>query len=420
MCQKSVLTCRSALQLGLLLVTCYPVAGNAQTVGDTFIDTSEWVQSSSPIRDNGAIRGHITETIVRGYRGPSYDRYYDGNPSNSAIEFSADSKIQPIVYENSAPGQATSLEPPPRPTPDPLVQNANFNRPVDNGRVDGNPHRLENSVATQAAYQQPAAPRRLIHTGYAPPIHASSYNPQPYNPQPYNPQPYNPQPYNPQPYNPQPYNPQPYNPQPYNPQPYNPQPYNPQPYNPQPYNPQPYNPQPYNPQPYNPQPYNPQPYNPQPYNPQPYNPQPYNPQPYTAPQPYPTQQVFQQPAANPQVMHASYIQSGYPPQQSSTPAAYTSTLRNCCDPVYYAQTQFVTPNTNSGPGALRTYPQYGSNPYPNPGYSISQPYVRDTWVPMIPLRSMPYGTYLGQGIIGQPVAYVDGEPVRNFLRYIFP
>ena len=28
--------------------------------------------------------------------------------------------------------------------------------------------------------------------------------------------------------------------------------------------------------------------------------------------------------------------------------------------------------------------------------------------------------YLGRGIIGQPTAYVDGQPFRNFLRYIFP
>ncbi len=27
---------------------------------------------------------------------------------------------------------------------------------------------------------------------------------------------------------------------------------------------------------------------------------------------------------------------------------------------------------------------------------------------------------IGQGIIGQPVAYVPGQPVRNFLRYLFP
>jgi hypothetical protein len=27
---------------------------------------------------------------------------------------------------------------------------------------------------------------------------------------------------------------------------------------------------------------------------------------------------------------------------------------------------------------------------------------------------------LGRGLYGQPTAYVDGQPVRNFLRYIFP
>ena len=53
---------------------------------------------------------------------------------------------------------------------------------------------------------------------------------------------------------------------------------------------------------------------------------------------------------------------------------------------------------------------YGTNPY---GYG--QP-----WRPLIPLRQIPPGVYVGQGIIGQPVAFVNGEPVRNFLRYIFP
>ncbi len=35
-------------------------------------------------------------------------------------------------------------------------------------------------------------------------------------------------------------------------------------------------------------------------------------------------------------------------------------------------------------------------------------------------QNYPPGTYLGQGIIGQPTAYVDGQPVRNLMRYIFP
>ena len=40
--------------------------------------------------------------------------------------------------------------------------------------------------------------------------------------------------------------------------------------------------------------------------------------------------------------------------------------------------------------------------------------------PILRLQNMPPGTYLGQGIIGQPTAYVDGQPLRNLLRYISP
>ncbi len=39
---------------------------------------------------------------------------------------------------------------------------------------------------------------------------------------------------------------------------------------------------------------------------------------------------------------------------------------------------------------------------------------------MLPFRNMPPGAYLGQGIIGQPTAYVDGQPLRNLLRYVAP
>lgn len=42
------------------------------------------------------------------------------------------------------------------------------------------------------------------------------------------------------------------------------------------------------------------------------------------------------------------------------------------------------------------------------------------YTPLLNFRNMPQGTYLGQGIIGQPTAYVDGQPVRNLLRYISP
>ena len=58
----------------------------------------------------------------------------------------------------------------------------------------------------------------------------------------------------------------------------------------------------------------------------------------------------------------------------------------------------------SQPSTFGAQPNVGNGPYR----------------PIVTLRNMPPGTYLGQGIIGQPKAYVDGQPVRNLIRYIFP
>ena len=63
-------------------------------------------------------------------------------------------------------------------------------------------------------------------------------------------------------------------------------------------------------------------------------------------------------------------------------------------------------------------PQFGfqnNNRWWNPIVTGSGAYQ-----PIIRLANIKPGTYLGQGIIGQPTAYVDGQPVRNLLRYISP
>lgn len=43
---------------------------------------------------------------------------------------------------------------------------------------------------------------------------------------------------------------------------------------------------------------------------------------------------------------------------------------------------------------------------------------QSTWTPLVRLQNLPSGTYIGQGIIGSPKAYVDGQPFRNLLRYL--
>lgn len=327
---------------------------------EPFIDTSEWVQSTSPFGDTYD-RNYITETIVRGYRGPGSDRSIQPTYRDEALEFSKESKIEPIRYAD-VPTQSGGLrnnlstsvnnsanqEPMLRPIPDASINGPSdiFPTPSQSGHSQlyaangyGQGY-TQPGYASQATYAQP---------GYAQP----AYQPNNFSSQTAQRNAFVQTPYTQQPYQPQSYfasNVTSASPSPYQ------------------------NSSAVGGYPVN---YVPAQYAPQPNAPQQFNPSPYNP----APQ-----------------------------------YAYTSMLTNCCDPVYQP-TQFTTPNVNPNPNALQTYPQYRA---PNYGFGGTQPYQRTTWVPVIPLRSMPYGTYLGQGIVGQPVAYVDGEPVRNFLRYVFP
>jgi hypothetical protein len=40
------------------------------------------------------------------------------------------------------------------------------------------------------------------------------------------------------------------------------------------------------------------------------------------------------------------------------------------------------------------------------------------YVPIVKLQNLPPNAYPGQGILGSPKLYVDGQPVRNLLRYL--
>ncbi len=56
--------------------------------------------------------------------------------------------------------------------------------------------------------------------------------------------------------------------------------------------------------------------------------------------------------------------------------------------------------------------------YTIPGYNAAA--TNSPYRPVVRLQNLPPGTYVGQGIIGQPKAYVDGQPMRNLFRYILP
>lgn len=89
--------------------------------------------------------------------------------------------------------------------------------------------------------------------------------------------------------------------------------------------------------------------------------------------------------------------SGMPPATFVPPGAFPNQVAP--QPIYPPMDQSQQPWLNS----------------PNPFGSN-----RVNYSPLISLRNLPPGTYLGQGVVGQPKAYVDGEPVRNLLRYILP
>ncbi len=85
---------------------------------------------------------------------------------------------------------------------------------------------------------------------------------------------------------------------------------------------------------------------------------------------------------------------------------------------------FQSPTLDPNVGIQYPTGQFGTfNPPANSAF-------RNWWTPMVTgsgayqpiirLQNLPPGTYLGQGLIGQPTAYVDGQPIRNLLRYISP
>ena len=65
-------------------------------------------------------------------------------------------------------------------------------------------------------------------------------------------------------------------------------------------------------------------------------------------------------------------------------------------------------------------PGIGITQFDNPNRSFGNPTNFGAYQPLLRLVNMKPGTYLGQGIVGQPKAYVDGQPIRNLFRYLLP
>lgn len=77
----------------------------------------------------------------------------------------------------------------------------------------------------------------------------------------------------------------------------------------------------------------------------------------------------------------------------------------------------VAPTTGLVPSASASPFAYAP-PAAMPPQTIYAP-ANGGFVPVVGFGQAP-NAQLGRGMYGQPTAYVDGQPIRNFLRYIFP
>ena len=90
-------------------------------------------------------------------------------------------------------------------------------------------------------------------------------------------------------------------------------------------------------------------------------------------------------------------------------------LANDCDCKATQQTSYQAGVTGSLPPSLNV--GLNSATYAQPDGSLAVP--SNQFEPT-KFQNLPPGTYMGKAIFGQPQSYVDGEPMRNMFRFLFP
>ena len=142
------------------------------------------------------------------------------------------------------------------------------------------------------------------------------------------------------------------------------------------------------------------------------NPYPAGVQPTTAPYTYP--QTRLQPASFQRTV--GYPQVAQQPADQIPTLGVPTPLRQPSLPPGSYNGAVIAPNQVAVPPA-------GSYQYPGccgqPQYAVLQR-VPQPVAPAVSFRNLPPGSYLGTGLVGQPKAYVDGQPIRNLFRFITP
>jgi hypothetical protein len=155
--------------------------------------------------------------------------------------------------------------------------------------------------------------------------------------------------------------------------------------------------------------------------------------------PQPTNTLGYRPVGNPTVQQPGMYQSPNNQGAQNCPtclgARTTTTTTNypvqISSPIPPSQIQSGIANTpptiSPPPSLLAPQPVYA----PSNNWQTGGPYdpnlvassgtnsaAKKSCDPVVALRNLPPATYIGQGIFGQPKAYIDGEPIRNFFRYL--
>ena len=143
------------------------------------------------------------------------------------------------------------------------------------------------------------------------------------------------------------------------------------------------------------------------------------------------QAAFQAPAINPNVGAGIGLGLNTPLNNGQQAFSQFAQQSSCCQPQAQAQGGFGFQQGGFQQGGFQTggfqqggfglggigTPQFGAQ-----GARWWTPFFTGTgnYSPLLRLVQNNAGTYLGQGLIGQPTAYVSGQPLRNLLRYIAP
>lgn len=140
--------------------------------------------------------------------------------------------------------------------------------------------------------------------------------------------------------------------------------------------------------------------------------------------------------SNPTAAPSSYTAAQYAPS-TYAPTNYPATVASPAgvsslndgvpsQSVYPTPVVGFTPASSANTGFTNQAPPQGGYPIGTNALSSTQTAPRPAYpsaaqpATAAQLKNLPPGNYQGTGLDGRPATYVDGQPIRNLFRYIFP